>query len=152
VTVDVRPAKRPVPNADGYHFGLAQETALASSRAVYERFTTNASGQAELQLDAGDTPVTTYPMEAVVRADIFDVGGRPIATEATVPLANLAVLIGVKPLFEDAGIPESGVASFDVAVFDPEGKALPRSLDYVIVKEEVRISVSSAAFGYPIAP
>lgn len=135
-TLDVRPASSPVAGAEGYRFGRAQEEAPQSYRAAQRRFETDSDGLVRLDIGVGDWPGTSYPLEARLRASLFDVGGRPVDAAAIVPLDNLPILVGIKPLFED-GVPEGGVAAFDVRAFAPDGTGLDRALDYAIVREDI---------------
>ena len=135
-TLTVQVAKTPVPGAEGYVFGLSEEEAPRAYRPSFEPFETDESGNGYVSLDLGDVPATSYPLEAVARASIFDVGGRPLSVTAKTPLGNLPLLVGVKPLFEDGGIKEGGIAAFDIAAFSADGEPIDRTLAYRIVKEE----------------
>lgn len=135
--VDVRPAAQGPEGFEDYRFGQAQEEAPQSYRAAREEFVTAADGTATVGANLGAWPSTSYPLEAVIRASLFDVSGRPINARATTRLRNLPVLIGLKPLFEDDAIAEGGVAAFDVMAFDAAGAPIPRRLEYSIVREDV---------------
>lgn len=132
--VDIRPAAGP---ADGYRFGRVQEERPHSYRAALQQFETDADGQARIDIGVGDWPGTTYPLEARIRASLFDAGGRPVNVSKTVPLPNLPLLVGIKPRFEDERIKTGGVAAFDIRAFNGEGEGVARSLEYSIVREDV---------------
>lgn len=132
--IDVRPAAGP---AEGYRIGRVQEAKPHSYRAALQRFETDADGQARIDIGVGDWPGTTYPLEAHIRASLFDAGGRPINVSQTVPLPNLPLFVGIKPIFEDERIKTGGVAAFDIQAFNADGEGVARRLEYSIVREDV---------------
>ena len=136
-SLTVRPVQNPPEALAAYSFGLVQEEAPTPNRAATERFATDDGGEARIVLDVGQVPPTSYPMEAEVRAELFDVGGRPVAAVSTVPLQNLPLMVGLRPLFADAQIAEGGTAAFEVAAFDPTGAPVARDIEYVILREEI---------------
>lgn len=136
VAATVRQARDPAPALKGYQFGLAQEGAVTGFRLGLGLGETEGNGAATIAIDLDDLPATTRPLEAEIKASIFDIGGRPIITRTIVRLENLPQLIGVKPLFEGGGIQEGAVASFNVVALDAAGVTETRTLDYTIVREE----------------
>lgn len=136
VVATVRPAKTPAEAFKGYSFGLAQEEALTSRRLGQASGQTDEAGKSEIEIALEDLPATTRPLEAEIKASIFDVGGRPLITRTILPLKNLPQLIGIKSLFEGGGINEGGIASFNIIALDASGAPEAKRLDYKIVRED----------------
>jgi len=136
VAATVREARNPAPAFKGYKFGLAQESTVTGVRLGLGLGETDESGAAAIAVDLDDLPATTRPLEAEIKASVFDVGGRPIIARTTVSLKNLPQLIGVKPLFEDGGIQQGAVASFNIVALDASGTPEARTLEYAIIREE----------------
>lgn len=137
INVRVRPSRAPVADHPGYRFGRVDEEPLRPYLAGRQNFETDADGVARLDIGVGDWPSTSFPLEAVARVNLFDVGGRPLNKQATVQLANQPVLVGVKPLFDGESVALGGNAAFEVLVFDPAGQAIDRQLDYRLIREEI---------------
>lgn len=137
VTQIIRPAVRPHPDFADYQFGLAEEEGPDALQRAPASFSTNAAGEAVVRLPVGKLPATSRPLEAVLRASVFDVGGRPISRAEAVPLRNLPLMIGIDPGFDGDGIGEGETASFRLIALDREGQRVARELDVRIVREEV---------------
>ncbi|HYE50821.1 MAG TPA: alpha-2-macroglobulin, partial [Azospirillaceae bacterium] len=136
LSVTLRAAETPYPEFAGYRFGLAQETFDGEKRPL-PGFTTNAEGDATVAVEVGARPETTKVLEAVFRATVFDIGGRPISRELAVPMANQPFAIGIRPRFAGDALPEGASAGFDVVALSPEGKPVDRpGLSYDLFEEE----------------
>ncbi len=136
VVATVRESKAPAPAFKGYKFGLAQEATVTSARLGIAQSETGEYGAADAVIDFGELLATTRPLEAEIKASIFDIGGRPLITRTLVQLKNQQQLIGVKPLFEGGSIQEGGVAGFNVVALNADGEAVDQTLEYTIVREE----------------
>lgn len=134
-TLDVRVAANPAPGHEGFVFGPATEERPPRFRAATQRFVLDDDGKQTLDLPLAVEP-SPFPLEGVLRATVFEPGGRPAPAETTLLLENQPLLVGVKPLFADGGIAEGGVAAFEIAAFDGAGAPVARSLEYSIVREE----------------
>lgn len=140
VAVSVRPARLPFPQHAGYHFGLAQEE-LAPRR--YERpgFTTDARGRARLEIPLESPPESSHPLESVVRATVFDVGGAAVSEELVLPFRRPALMLGVRPHFAGETVSEGATAAFSVLAVDSEGRAVARTgLRWELIEEEYAYS------------
>lgn len=135
VELVVRPAEAPFPELPGFAFGLAQESFLPQGVPPVG-FTTDEKGQAELELALESVPQTSRPLEAVLRARLLDVDGRPAQAETVVPLLAPTRQIGLRAAFAGP-LPEASQGVFEVALVDPEGRPVgPARLDWELLTEE----------------
>lgn len=135
VELAVRPAEAPFPDLPGFAFGLAQESVLPEGVPAVA-FTTDERGTATAELALGTAPPATRPLEAVIRARLLDVDGRPAQAETVVPLLAPGRLIGLRAAFAGP-LAEHSEAAFEVALVDPEGRpAGPARLAFELVAEE----------------
>lgn len=136
LTVALRAAVNPYSNLPGYHFGLAQED-VKPARADLPGFITDSNGSARLKVKLPRPPESTRPLEAVVRATLFDIGGRPVGRDFVLPVRHQPFAIGIKPRFEGDGVPEGATAGFEVIAVGPDGKPTDRAdLSYELFEEE----------------
>ncbi|ALG72481.1 alpha-2-macroglobulin [Azospirillum thiophilum] len=136
LTVTLRTAANPYPTLPGYHFGLVQEE-VKPARADLPGFITDQNGSARLKVKLPRPPDSTRPLEAVVRATLFDIGGRPVGRDFVLPVRHQPFAIGIKPRFEGDGVPEGATAGFDVVAVGPDGKPADRAdLSYELFEEE----------------
>ncbi|WP_247873241.1 alpha-2-macroglobulin [Azospirillum sp. TSH64] len=136
LTVTLRAAANPYPSLPGYHFGLVQEE-VKPARADLPGFITDSNGSARLKVKLPRPPDSTRPLEAVVRATLFDIGGRPVGRDFVLPVRHQPFAVGIKPRFEGDGVPEGATAGFDVIAVGPDGKPTDRAdLSYELFEEE----------------
>ncbi|MEC9345827.1 MAG: alpha-2-macroglobulin [Pseudomonadota bacterium] len=133
----IRAASAPSPAHKGYSFGLADEADLEPRQRDSVRFTTGPDGTATAELPLGALPATSRPLEALVRASVFDTGGRPVSRTTRVQLGNLPLLIGIRPDFAGTHVATGSTAGFDIVALDPQGRPVARDLDVRIVRETV---------------
>jgi alpha-2-macroglobulin len=124
----------PFPAYAGYRFGLAEEK-VSPSRSKLEVRKSDASGRIDLDVVLGDIPDTTLPLKAVIRAGVFEMGGRPAMASLTLPVRQRANAIGLRPRFKD-GVGEGGEAAFDVIALDQNGKPVAAGLAFAFIKED----------------
>lgn len=137
--LQIRPAERPFPELPGYAFGLAEETVLPEAVPAVG-FTTDANGAARAALAPETLPETTRPLEAVIRARLLDVDGRPAQAEAVVRLRPAGRVIGLRAAFEGT-LPEGGEATFAVALVEPSGRPTgPARLAWTLFAEEYDVT------------
>ncbi len=86
LSVTLRAAANPYPDLPGYRFGLAQEE-VKPKRIDLPGFTTDNAGTATLAVRLPQAPDSTRPLEAVVRATLIDIGGRPVGRDWCCPCA-----------------------------------------------------------------
>ncbi len=136
LSLTLRAARNPYPEYASYHFGLAQEE-VQPVRTDLPGFTTATSGKAEAELKLATKPESSKPLEAVLRATVFDIGGRPLSRELVLPVRHQPFAIGVKPRFEDDGVPEGATAGFDVIAVGPDGARIEKAdLGYELYEED----------------
>ncbi len=134
VEATLQPAETPFKDLDGFDFGLAQEPFLPKALPAQD-FATDDKGKAEVELKPEQVPDTTVPLEVSLRATVDDVDGRPAVAETTKLLHTADRFIGVKPTSEN--LADGSTATFDVALVDGDGKALPpESLKWDLVRED----------------
>lgn len=129
----LRPTATPFADWAGYSFGLAQET-FDPQRLFLDIPPTDGSGHTNLEVLLDELPDTTLPLEAQVRASLFDVGGRPINQQLVLPIHRLGPWIGVRAT-EGGRVQEDSVAAFDVIALDGEGQRIAADLQYQLVRE-----------------
>ncbi|WP_051340523.1 alpha-2-macroglobulin family protein [Azospirillum halopraeferens] len=136
LTLTLRAAAAPYPQHPGFRFGLAQEEFLPV-RSELPGFTTDDAGTAVVDAALDDHPDSTRPLEAVVRATLFDIGGRPVNRELVLPVHHQPFAIGVRPHFEGDAVPEGATVAFDIIAVAPDGTTVAAGdLSYELFEEE----------------
>ncbi|MGQ9366761.1 alpha-2-macroglobulin family protein [Azospirillum sp. ST 5-10] len=136
LTLTLRAAAAAHPDHPGYRFGLAQEEFLPV-RSELPGFTTDESGRATVEVPLAEPPDSTRPLEAVIRATVFDIGGRPVNRELVLPVRHQPFAIGVRPHFDGEAVPEGATVAFDVIAVAPDGGAIDKAdLAYELFEEE----------------
>ena len=130
----LKAAETPFKDLDGFSFGLAQEPFLEKALPAQD-FTTDDKGKAQVELKLEQAPDTTVPLEVELRATVNDVDGRSVVAETTKQLHTADRFIGIRQTSED--LADGSTATFEVALVDGEGKALPpESLKWDLVRED----------------
>jgi len=143
LSVVLRRASTPYPAFSAYSFGAEQDTDLAPIQIDPVKFQTDDEGKAAPSFTLDALPDTTQPVEAVVHASVFDVGGRPVERSITVPVHTQDFAIGIKPNFTGYLGSDSN-ASFSVVTVDASGKQIARAgLTWQLVEvfEEYHVSL-----------
>jgi alpha-2-macroglobulin len=125
------------PGFAGYQFGTADEgeEAAATETPLEDLPATDAKGKASLTIALDKLPETTRPMEAEVVVRLAESGGRGVERKLTLPVAPTTNMIGAKPLFSGRALRDGEIATFDVVVVAPDGKALARNgVHYELLK------------------
>lgn len=127
---------KPFPDHADYSFGLVDE-AVEAKRVNVDEVTTDAKGHATYAVTVTELPDTVQPLAAVIRADVYESSGRPVAQRLEMPVRNRPLWIGLKTGFADARLAENGTPSFQVITLDSNGKARPaRDLRWSLIKED----------------
>jgi alpha-2-macroglobulin len=131
--------KTPYPGFGGYRFGLAEEK-VRPKRTPLAVDGTDGKGALSLDVVLETVPDTTLPLKAVIRAGVFEMGGRPATASLTVPVRQRANAVGLRPRFGKAGkdlaVGEGQEAGFDVVVLDRDGAPADGALRYSFVQED----------------
>lgn len=98
-----------------YQFGQIEEKFLPV-RAELPEYVTDEAGKARLELALGALPDSTHPLEASLNVTLFDVGGRPVSEDLSLPVHNIPAAIGLRPTA--SSFAENAEAGFDVVVID----------------------------------
>lgn len=133
----LRPAKRIGEGLDGFQFGNVKEDAPSSVRLPLKPFSTGKDGTAVTDLPLSPLPKTLYPMELVVRATVFERGGRPLSRSRIVPVELLPVRIGIRPQFTGDYLATGRDGGFEIVALDQKGKPVSRRLAARIIREDV---------------
>lgn len=133
--IELRRAERPFAAYASYRFGLEQEPPLAERRALGE-VQTDAAGQLRLPITIAATGAST-PLEAAIRASVFDIDGRAVQHEVVLPLREMPAAVGIRPGFEGS-VAEGSAAPFTVVLLDADGNPQPdRALGWELFAEDV---------------
>ncbi|ACJ01011.1 alpha-2-macroglobulin family protein [Rhodospirillum centenum] len=136
LALTLRPAAKPYPGYEEFRFGLAQED-LEPQRRALPGFVTRGDGGASAALDIAPLPETSRPLEAVLRATVYDTGGRPAVRELVLPVDNRAFALGIRPSFAGDAVPEGATVSFDIVALAPDGQRLAREdLSWELYEED----------------
>ena len=126
----------------GYAFGLAGETFDAAVE-PFSGVTTDEDGHAEIPVGLPDAAPTSLPLTADINVRVLDTSGRPVERTTTLPVADSAGRVGIRPLFDGAAA-ENGPAAFEVIALDTNGaRTAAQGLDWSLY--EVRD-------GLPVVP
>lgn len=135
LSLTIRPVRR-MDGADGFRFGLAQEETEPQRRSL-PGFTTNTQGDVRVPLELGPLPQSSRPLEAVIRATLYDVGGRPVERELVLPVDHQPYAIGLRPQFAGEAVPEGATVAFDVAARSADGRTVAKAgLSWELFEEE----------------
>jgi uncharacterized protein YfaS (alpha-2-macroglobulin family) len=128
------------PGFPGYQFGVADEENASNERTPIENLPeSDANGAATFPVSLAKPPTSTRPQEAQIFIRMAEAGGRAVERKIVLPVAPVASMIGVKPLFGDRNVAEGDKAAFDVVFVSPDGKSLAREgLRYELLKIESR--------------
>ncbi|MCC7272981.1 MAG: alpha-2-macroglobulin family protein, partial [Alphaproteobacteria bacterium] len=122
--VVVAPSAEPYPMHRGYRFGPVEEE-VEPQRIEIEPPVADAQGRSRIEVRLDQLPETTRPLEATIRASLFEPGGRPVTRTLVLPIAARPFDIGVRLRAGEAGIAEGQPAIFDVIAVDRLGRPQP---------------------------
>jgi uncharacterized protein YfaS (alpha-2-macroglobulin family) len=126
----------PFPQLPGYRFGLADEK-VDPVRTPFDDASTDAQGQATIDLALGELPDTAQPLAATLRVEVYEFGGRPVIKSVKLPIHDKPFSIGIKPLFDSDQAPSGAAAGFEVVAVDRNGKQVDHpGLSYRFVAED----------------
>jgi uncharacterized protein YfaS (alpha-2-macroglobulin family) len=109
-------------------FSFAGPDAIAPSLASADpiRFTTDATGRAGVPLKIAVPPKVIMPLQAEITARLFDAAGRPVERTTAVPIANHALMLGVRAA-PDTVFPAGQSAHLEVIAVSPDGARLEKA-------------------------
>lgn len=133
-SLTLRQAAQPFPDFSDYQFGLVQDAFSPRTRPITTP-ATDAAGQSRVDILLDGLPDTTVPLEAEIRAAVFDSSGRTANEVMTLPVRQEHPWIGVKPLFSGS-LAEGSDARFEVIGLDAGGRpAAIKGLRWDLVEE-----------------
>jgi alpha-2-macroglobulin len=125
----------PYPQWPGYAFGLVDET-VKPKRQRLPLKRVGAAGDAAISLNLESLPDTTQPLKAVIRAGVFELGGRPATASLTLPVRTQGAAIGIKARFARGEVPEGSEAAFDVIALADGAGLSETALEYAFYRED----------------
>lgn len=133
----VRPSGKGDSSHPGYVFGAADEVSAPVREALDIDKRTDASGNAEVEVELPKIPLTARPLEAQIAVRLREPGGRMIERSLTLPVEIGIERIGIKPSFEDGVVEEGQSAGFGIISLDSEGRLQERKgLQWRLVRLE----------------
>jgi uncharacterized protein YfaS (alpha-2-macroglobulin family) len=127
---------QPFPAWKDYRFGLDGEK-VEPVRLTYDAFTTDESGQLEIDMSFEEVPEAQTPLAATLRVEVYEFGGRPVIETVTKSIRDRDLYLGLKPLFPDNQTRQGSEAAFEVVALDREGRQVAKpGLGYRLVKED----------------
>lgn len=124
------------PDLSGYRFGLVEEDWLPQRRPL-PLPPTDEAGATTLPLTLPSLPETSLPLEARLRATLFEDGGRAVNRRIVLPIQGSRPLIGLRPLFEEGQVSLGAEATVDILALSPGGEPLPPTALTWTLYEEV---------------
>ncbi|WP_417450328.1 MG2 domain-containing protein [Kordiimonas sp.] len=113
---------QPFPDYKAYDFGLVQEE-YKPAPATQQSFVTNETGSAQVAVSFAQLPDTSQPLRARLKAEVVDVGGRPVADTVFLPVRQSPVMLGVKTKNAES-FDEGEPANIDVVALSADGQPL----------------------------
>ena len=102
----------------GYRFGRHDEAFETRFASFGADLVTDAAGRAELTLPFGKLEVPAVPTRATATLRVIEGSGRPVERSITRDVAPSGTMIGIRPGFDEAGLPEGAEAVFDLIALD----------------------------------
>ncbi len=132
-TIKLDPA--PFPAFSGYLFGLVQERFDAKRKEIAS-VSTNAKGEAALEIKLDEKLESTRPLLADIRVTLNEEGGRAIERRLSVPVAHRPLYLGLRLDSEDDTVAEGRPAKFLAIAVDREGgRKAAGKLKFELVRE-----------------
>lgn len=125
----------PYPAFPDYAFGLVEESVRPVRTPVVTK-ATDAQGRIRIETPLAGVPDVSRPLKAVLRAGVFESGGRPATATVTLPIRQSETAIGIRPQFAKGAVAEGGEAAFDVIVLGRDNGRRAGSLKYTFIREE----------------
>ena len=113
---------QPWPDWGEYGFGLVQES-FDPQRVSLRMPQTGADGTSRLTVALDALPDTSLPLQAEIRATVFDMGGRPVNEAMVLPVRPDRPWIGLKSRFGER-VEQRASAGFDIIALDGEGQRI----------------------------
>src|SRR5690606_16423450 len=103
----------------GYQFGLADEEIGDNLNTELEIEPTDEDGKASFEVVADELPSTTRLLQAKVVVRMREAGGRAVERDTIVKIRPEQSVIGIRPEFAGAEVPENSTAGFRVIAVTP---------------------------------
>lgn len=127
--------RTPYKEREGFFFGLEEET-FDPIMVKFEDGKLEAEGKTTLSTSLMEYPDVTVPLDIEIWARVFELGGRARMAKVVMPLNNLEMAIGIRPLFDKGRIANGAEAKFEVVTLDRNGGPIDTgNLEYTLYKE-----------------
>jgi hypothetical protein len=120
VSVAISAAAMPFPAFPGFSFAGPDAAAPRLPPGEPVRFATDAAGKASVPLKIATPPKAMLPLQAEITVRLYDAAGHPVERTIAVPVANYALMLGVKAA-QDAVFQAGQSAHFEVIAVSPDG-------------------------------
>ncbi len=107
---------RQIPGFDGYFFGMEEKNPATGRTELNDLGNTDEGGKATISVQPTEVPQTTQPLTATLNVRVVEGSGRAVERQLTLPVANAAGMIGIKPAALE--FQEGGLAAFDIIAID----------------------------------
>jgi hypothetical protein len=118
----------------GFRFGVEGEI-FEPDLLTFDIQATDRDGRATLQVNLPRAPDTTRALTAEIAIVLAEPGGRESRARIEVPVRARGPLVGIRPLFEGGAVNENAEAGFELALVNPEGRAVAGRLALRLVRE-----------------
>lgn len=109
-----------VPGLSGYTVGLDEEKFESVTKELEELGSTDEKGHARITVAVPEASVTR-PIQAKIDVAVNEAGGRAVERVVTLPILPAGPVVGVKKLFDAAGLAAGGKADFALLSALPDG-------------------------------
>lgn len=130
----VKAASKDLTGFEGYKFGQSDETVSPVRQPLESTATTDAQGNADLEVKLPAVDKTARQLEANVLVRLREPGGRAIERSITLPVSLGEARIGIKPLFAETGLGEGEKASFETVLIDEANKQIAGKLEWQLLR------------------
>jgi uncharacterized protein YfaS (alpha-2-macroglobulin family) len=148
LNVAISAATTPFPAFPDFSFAGPDAAVPRSAPTDPVRFTTDPAGKASVPLKIAVAPKATLPLQAEITARLYDAAGRPVERTTAVPVANYALMLGVKAA-QDAVFQAGQNAHFEVIAVSPDGaRQEKKGAGWEILRRDWKPSWTGEPFRY----
>ncbi len=121
----------------GYVFGRYDEPFSPFRDSLYDLTETDAAGHADVPVTFPDLgEAASRPLEARVTLRLKEGSGRPVERDVTRRILPDSPVIGIRPAFADATVPQGAQAEFALIAVGPDEKPAARKVHWTINRIE----------------
>jgi hypothetical protein len=148
VSVAISAAVTPFPAFPDFSFAGPDAAVPRTPPADPIHFTTDAAGKASVPLKIAIPRKATLPLQAEITARLYDAAGQPVERTMAVPVANYALMLGLKAA-QDAVFLAGQSAHFEVIAVSPDGARQEKTgAGWEILRRDWKPSWTDEPFSY----